>query len=165
MSDIIQSPSFLCHPHLIHTLKTTTYTQNGDPVPNVYKRSTQYDTRMSKKEIYCFDDSQSLGEFLTLDTNLWEQIDYTFDDQKRINIGRPQYLKCIRVYIQRGERGTSHEISNYILLDRKEWAELRRVRGKTKGLPLDINNNGTLWIGDRFGTCNFKIFVRKDVKT
>lgn len=128
----------------------------------LYNRTTQYTNAMHKKEIYCFDDSQSFGEYITLDLDSWEPIDYTIDNQKRINLGRSKNLKEVRVYIQRGKLGTYELESHYIHFDRKEWAELRRVRGKNRGLPLTINTNGTIWMGDRFDNSIFKIFIRKN---
>ena len=48
------------------------------------------------------------------------------------------------------------------MFSRAGWSEIRRVRGENKGLPLEVNTNGTVWIGDRArGKQNFKIFIRK----
>lgn len=59
------------------------------------------------------------------------------------------------------KKGALKVVDNIIMFDRSEWAELRRVRGGNRGLPLDVNQNGTIWIGDRFLNKDLKIFVRR----
>ncbi|MGI5841597.1 MAG: hypothetical protein ACOX6N_05270 [Patescibacteria group bacterium] len=116
---------------------------------------------MAKKDIFCFDDSNAYGEYFSLDLNLWEELNYTIDDHKRINVSRQHAGKEIRLFIQNGEAVDFKTVDNIIMFSRAGWSELRRVRGENQGLPLEVNANGTVWIGDRAQE-KIKIFGRRD---
>lgn len=126
-----------------------------------YNHTTPYNNTMPQKDIFCFDDSKAEGEYFSLDLNLWEEVTYSIDEQKRINIGRLHAAKDVRLFIQIRKKGELKTVNNMIMFDRSEWAELRRVRGENRGLPLDVNQNGTIWIGDRFLNKDLKIFIRR----
>ena len=101
------------------------------------------------------------GEYFSLDLNSWEELNYSIDEHKRINVSRQHAGKEIRLFVQNNETGEFKIVDNIIMFSRAGWSELRRVRGENKGLPLEVNTNGTIWIGDRAeGT--IKIFIRKD---
>jgi hypothetical protein len=137
-------------------------TEKNATVSKVYKRTTRYNILdMPKKDMFCFDDSNAYGEYFSLDLNLWEELNYSIDEHKRINVSRQHAGKEIRIFIQNNEPGEFKTVDNIIMFSRARWSELRRVRGENKGLPLEVNANGTIWIGDRAeGT--IKIFIRKD---
>jgi len=136
--------------------------EKNKTVKKVYKRTTRYNcSGMAKKDIFCFDDSNAYGEYFSLDLNLWEELNYTIDDHKRINVSRQHAGKEIRLFIQNGEAVDFKTVDNIIMFSRAGWAELRRVRGENRGLPLEVNANGTVWIGDRAQE-KFKIFGRRD---
>lgn len=139
-----------------------TQTEKRDTVSKVYKRTTRFNySGMTKKDIFCFDDSSAYGEYFSLDLNLWEELNHSIDEHKRINVSRQHAGKEIRIFIQNNETGEFKTVDNIIMFSRAGWSELRRVRGENKGLPLVVNANGTIWIGDRAeGT--IKIFIRKD---
>lgn len=131
-------------------------------VSKVYKRTTHYNNLdMPKKDIICFDDSNACGEYFSLDLDIWEELSYSVDEHKRINVGRQRSGNEVRLFIKTTEFGEFKTVDNIILFSRSGWAELRRVRGKDKGLPLEVNANGTLWIGDRAEFNKIKIFTMK----
>lgn len=135
--------------------------KTGD-VSKVYKRTTHYNNLdMHKKDIVCFDDSNACGEYFSLDLDIWEELSYSIDEHKRINVGRQRSGNEVRLFIKTSEFGEFKIVDNIILFSRSGWAELRRVRGKDKGLPLEVNANGTLWIGDRAEFNKIKIFTMK----
>lgn len=137
-------------------------TEKNATVSKVYKRTTHYNILdMPKKDIFCFDDSNAYGEYFSLDLNSWEELNYSIDEHKRINVSRQHAGKEIRLFIKNNETGEFKTVDNIIMFSRAGWSELRRVRGENKGLPLVVNANGTIWIGDRAeGT--IKIFTRRD---
>lgn len=137
-------------------------TEKNMTVGKVFKRTAHYySLDMTKKDLFCFDDSQAYGEYFSLDLDLWEELNYSLDEHKRINVSRQHAGKEIRIFIQNNETGEFKTVDNIIMFSRAGWSELRRVRGENKGLPLVVNANGTIWIGDRAeGT--IKIFIRKD---
>lgn len=133
----------------------------NETVNKLYKSPAQYSTGMTKREIFCFDDSNSCGEYFSLDLNTWEQLDYSLDNYKRINIGRQHASKEVRIFIQIDTKFEPKEYENLISFNRLGWVELRRIRGENRGLPFETNKNGTIWVGDRFLNSNFKIFIRR----
>lgn len=128
---------------------------------------TDSDSKVLKNEDFmtddlnCYNDSQSKGEYFSLDLNEWEEIHYEIFESKRLSIGRQHYKKEVRIFIQKCKSSKITIVDNFIMFDRKLWTELRRVRGDNKGFPLDINQNGTIWFGDRFEGCSMKIFVKR----
>lgn len=140
-----------------------TQTEKRGTVSKVYKRTTRFNySGMTKMDLFCFDDSQAYGEYFSLDLNLWEELNHSIDEHKRINVSRQHAGKEIRLFIQNNETGEFKTVDNIIMFSRAGWSELRRVRGENKGLPLEVNANGTIWIGDRAEQGNIKIFIRKD---
>jgi hypothetical protein len=132
-------------------------------VSKVYKRTTRYNILdMPKKDIFCFDDSNAYREYFSLDLNSWEELNYSIDEHKRINVSRQHAGKEIRLFVQNNETGGFKIVDNIIMFSRAGWSELRRVRGENKGLPLEVNANGTVWIGDRAEQGKIKIFTRRD---
>lgn len=131
-------------------------------VSKLYKQTTHYNSLgMAKKDIFCFDDSNAYGEYFSLDLNLWEELDFSIDEHKRINVSRQHAGKEVRLFIQTSE-GEFKTVDNLIMFSRAGWSELRRVRGENRGLPLEVNANGTIWIGDRAEPGQIKIFIRRD---
>lgn len=172
--------------------------KNRLTVTKVLKRTTQYNYSMQRSEVFCFDDSNAEGEYFSLLKNTWEEIEFTSDDYKRINIGRSNAGENIRVFIKISDFIKTDEVEepknpkkneeskpdkenkepktetrptdnhkgilekdDLISFDRAFWRELRKVRGDAKGQPLDINTNGTFWIGDRFDYSDLKIYKRR----
>lgn len=154
-------------------------------VSKVYKRTTRYNSLgMTKNDLNCFDDSNACGEYFSLDLNIWEELDYSVDEHKRINVGRSRSREKIRLFILKDfetvlkemlEDGFDRkQIENFynqakepkitdelIGFNRRVWSDLRRVRGENRGQPLEVNPNGTIWIGDRAEQGNIKIFTRR----
>jgi hypothetical protein len=138
-------------------------TEKNATVSKVYKRTTRYNILdMPKKDIFCFDDSNAYREYFSLDLNSWEELNYSIDEHKRINVSRQHAGKEIRLFVQNNETGGFKIVDNIIMFSRAGWSELRRVRGENKGLPLEVNANGTVWIGDRAEQGKIKIFTRRD---
>ena len=138
-------------------------TEKNATVSKVYKRTTHYNILdMPKKDIFCFDDSNAYREYFSLDLNSWEELNYSIDEHKRINVSRQHAGKEIRLFVQNNETGEFKTVDNIIMFSRAGWSEIRRVRGENKGLPLEVNTNGTVWIGDRAEQGKIKIFTRRD---
>lgn len=155
-------------------------------VKKVYKRTTHYNSLgMTKKDLNCFDDSTACGEYFSLDRNFWEEVNFSIDEHKRINIGRPQAGEKVRLFILKDfetfqedmlKEGFDREeieklyikfkepviTEDLIGFNRRVWVDLRRVRGENRGQPLEVNSNGTIWIGDRAELGNVKIFTRRE---
>ncbi|MFA6876056.1 MAG: hypothetical protein WCQ87_05435 [Parabacteroides sp.] len=137
-------------------------TETNVKTSKVYKRTTRYNSLgMAKKDIICFDDSNAYGEYFSLDLDLWKELDYSVDEHKRINVGRQHAGHEIRLFIQTNVIDEFKIVDNIIMFSRAGWSELRRVRGENRGLPLEVNENGTIWIGDRAGQGKLKIFILK----
>lgn len=163
-----------------------TQTEKNRNVRKVYKRTTRYNySGMTKKDIFCFDDSSAYGEYFSLGLEIWEELEFTIDEHKRINTGRTHAGDNVRLFIQKDfetllnellKEGLTREqieifynkekepkiIDHLISFNRRIWSELRRVRGESRGLPLEVNTNGTIWIGDRAEQGKIKIFTRRD---
>lgn len=162
-----------------------TQTEKNRTVRKVYKRTARYNySGMTKKDIFCFDDSSAYGEYFSLGLEIWEELDFTIDEHKRINTGRPHAGENVRLFIKKdfetllsellNEELTLEEIEDFyknenepqitaklISFNRRIWSELRRVRGESRGLPLEINTNGTIWIGDKAEKERIRIFTRR----
>jgi hypothetical protein len=106
-------------------------------------------------EIHCYDDSESFGEYFSLDNSVWKQIDWKVADEKRIRIGRPFYKKDVRVFIQKNKKATIKTLNEFTMLPRGDYRELRKQRGEEKGLPLEVGSNGTIVVTDKFIQFNF----------
>lgn len=143
--------------------KNKTYVnENISTVNKVYKETTHFNFTMSKKDIFCFDDSQARGEYFSLDLGVWEEINFSIDEHNRINVGRKNAGKEVRFFAHINEGGEIKESESLISFPRENYAEIRRVRGENIGLPLTVNTNGTVWAGDRFINMDLKIFTRRD---
>lgn len=154
-------------------------------VSKVFKRTTHYNSLgMTKKDLNCFDDSNAYGEYFSLDLNVWEELSFSIDEHKRINIGRPQAGEKVRLFVLKDfetfleemlkesfDREEIEKLYNkfkepvitddMIGFHRRVWSDLRRVRGENRGEPLEVNANGTIWIGDRAEPGNVRIFTRR----
>jgi len=161
-------------------------TEKNATVRKVFKRTTHYNcSDMAKKDLFCFDDSQADGEYFSLGLKTWKESEFTIDEHKRINVGRTHAGENVRLFIQKDFETLLNELSKegltleqieefynnekdpkitdcLISFNRRIWSELRRVRGESRGLPLEVNTNGTIWIGDRAEQEKIKIFERRD---
>jgi hypothetical protein len=113
-----------------------------------------------RENIYCFDDTFASGEYFSLDLTVWKQLEYKIDAQKRLRVVRSNYDKDIRVFVMVGDKDNSITVDGFVMLDRKQWAELRKIRGEERGLPLEVGSNGSVWVGEQYSDKNFMIFVR-----
>jgi hypothetical protein len=106
------------------------------------------------------------GEYTTIDLNKFEKINYHVDKQKRINVGRQNALKYVKIFINiSGDSNTKALYSNnFLMFPSNQYTRLRKVRGKEKGYDIKVNKNGTLWLGERFQRCSFEIYTRRDDK-
>lgn len=136
--------------------------ENNSTVNKVYKETTRFNYSMSKKDIFCFDDSQAYGEYFSLDLTIWEEVSFSIDEHNRINVGRKNAGKEVRFFAHITEGGDIKKSDNLISFPRENYAEVRRVRGENAGLPLTVNSNGTVWAGNRFINMDLKIFTRRD---
>lgn len=137
-------------------------TEKNATVKKVYKHATRYNySDMTKKDIFCFDDSQAYGEYFSLNLEIWEEVNFSIDEHNRINIGRKHAGKEVRFFAHITEGGEIKKSDNLISFPRENYAEIRRVRGENIGLPLTVNTNGTVWAGDRFINMDLKIFIRR----
>lgn len=163
-----------------------TQTEKNRTVSKVYKQTTRFNySGMTKKDLFCFDDSQAYGEYFSLGLGAWDELVFTIDEHKRINLGRTHAGENVRLFIQKDFESLLNELlkegltreqikefynnekdpkitDSLISFNRRIWSELRRVRGEDRGLPLEVNTNGTIWIGDRAEQGNIKIFIRRD---
>jgi len=159
------------------------YAGSSVKTSKVYKRTTRYNSLgMTKKDLNCYDDSNACGEYFSLDSDLWEEASFSIDEHKRINVGRSQAGENVRIFILKDfeiflhemlDEGMTYEQIKELYNDLKEptitddligfnrrvWSELRRVRGENRGRPLEVNANGTIWVGDRAGQGELKIFI------
>lgn len=136
-------------------------TENISTVNKVYKQTTHFNYSMSKKDVFCFDDSQACGEYFSLNLEVWEEVPFSIDEHNRINIGRKNAGKEVRFFAHITEGGKIKKSDNLISFPRENYAEIRRVRGENIGLPLTVNTNGTVWTGNRFINMDLKIFIRR----
>lgn len=133
-------------------------------VENVYK-GTQHNCLLGVdlvKRIVKYDDSNAEEEYYALNLKTWNEIDNHVIDNKRIGVGRDYGDKEAVVFIQVGEDGKTATCESYLLFSRDNWIELRKLRGKNKHMKMKISQNGTLWVGETYKGCNFRVFVKGD---
>jgi hypothetical protein len=113
-------------------------------------------------EIYCFRDTESKGEYFSLDLSIWWRVDHTISDKNRIRIGGQYYQKDIRVFINKKGFGKIEKLGNFVMFSRKDFSELRKTKGREKGLPLEVQDNGAVWVSEKFADKNLIVFTRRD---
>jgi hypothetical protein len=119
-----------------------------------------------KNSVIYINDCVTDDEYYTIDINKFEEINYHVDNQKRINVGRQNALKYVKIFINiSGDSNTKALYSNnFLMFPSNQYTRLRKVRGKDKGFDIKVNKNGTLWLGKRFQGCSFEIYTRRDDK-
>lgn len=122
------------------------------------QNKNESDTDITPVVIY--DDSHADGEYYALDET-WIEIPSYLSSKDRIGVHFTNANKEIRLFV-----GLTTDVevitlaNNCKLFNRKHWIELRRKRGINKYKPLNVDKNGTIWIGEqKYGT-NFRIFVK-----
>jgi hypothetical protein len=118
-------------------------------------------TDRNKNNIVVFDDSNASGEFFTLDDS-WIEIPSYKSGDNRLGVHRKNAYKQVRLFVALNDDAKVIILeNNYMLFDRKNWMELRKIRGKDKFKPLTVDKNGTIWIGDKYNGANFRIYIKR----
>lgn len=113
-----------------------------------------------KENVYCFDDSNAEGEYSSLSSSIWKRIEHTVS-HKRINVGVDYLSKSVRVFVQKSKDVGEVKITDdEYKFDKKHWVELRMVRGESLGLPLEVQDNGTIWVGEKYSRSNLEVFAK-----
>lgn len=112
------------------------------------------------ERIVRYDDSESDEEYYALNLKTWHEIDNHVMDNKRLGVGREYGDKEVIVFIQVVEDGKTTKCKSYFLFSRNNWIELRKSRGKNKHKKMKVSHNGTIWIGETYKNCKFRVFVK-----
>ena len=135
---------------------------NCTGVENVYKVH-QHNTILSglmRKRIVKCDDSEAVGEYHTIDTKEWFEIDYHAIDNNRINVGRDYGNQEAIIFIQVETNGKTMKCKNFLMFPKKYWIEYRKERGENKYKKTRISENGLVWVGEPYIKCKLRVFVR-----
>jgi hypothetical protein len=99
------------------------------------------------------------GEYHTLNLKIWKQIEtgQKTDDRGRIHLNREYSGKDPRVFVA-DEYQDPETCKSYIILSKSNWEEVRKIRGKEAGEPLEIQSNGDIWTGHK--NKFVKVFVK-----
>jgi len=132
----------------------------GD-VANAYNRTQQNNVSsdLMKNKTSKYNDSNAVGEYHTIDTDNWEEIECHIIDEKRIGVGRSQGNKDAIVFLQVIDNGRTDECNNYKMFHKMDWIEYRKERGENKHKRPKISENGVIWIGDTKDVYGFRVFI------
>lgn len=109
------------------------------------------------------EDENETGEYYALNSKLWKLIetDAKTDERGRIHLNREFVGREPRVFVSE-ESQELETCKKFVIFSKSKWSEVRRVRGKEAGEPLEIQTNGDIWTGhkDKF----VKVFVKVEHK-
>ena len=100
------------------------------------------------------------GKYHTLNTKIWILIetDEKTDERGRVHLKREYIGKEPSVFVA-DEYQEPETCKYYVILSKSKWLEVRKIRGKEAGEPLEIQTNGDIWTGHK--NKFVKVFVRK----
>jgi hypothetical protein len=100
------------------------------------------------------------GKYHTLNTKLWILIktDEKTDERGRVHLNREYIGKEPSVFVA-DDYQEPETCKYYVILSKSKWLEVRKIRGKEAGGPLEIQTNGDIWTGHK--NKFVKVFVRK----
>ncbi len=100
------------------------------------------------------------GKYHTLNTKVWILIetDEKTDERGRVHLKREYIGKEPSVFVA-DEYQEPETCKYYVILSKSKWLEVRKIRGKEAGEPLEIQTNGDIWTGHK--NKFVKVFVRK----
>jgi hypothetical protein len=104
-----------------------------------------------------------------LDLDVWVEIEHHITSDTRLGIGRDTAGEETVIFVQVEEDGETFTVKDengreFLFFDRKYWIELRKMRGTDKYRPMQVSENGTIWIGESYKDCNFRVFTKLEGK-
>ena len=116
-----------------------------------------------------YDDSTSIGKFYSIELDTWVEAEFKITGDKRLGLGRELAGEetIIMVHVEQdGEPFKVHddEGREYIQFNRRNWIELRKMKGKDRYKPMFVSENGTIWVGETFKGCQFRVFTKLEGK-
>lgn len=116
-----------------------------------------------------YDDSTSIGKFYSIELDTWVETEFKITGDKRLGLGRElageETIIMVRIE-QNGEPFKVHddEGREYLQFNRRNWIELRKMKGKDRYKPMFVSENGTIWVGETFKGCQFRVFTKLEGK-
>jgi hypothetical protein len=116
-----------------------------------------------------YDDSTSIGKFYSIELDTWVETEFKITGDKRLGLGRElageETIIMVRVE-QNGEPFKVHddEGREYLQFNRRNWIELRKMKGKDRYKPMFVSENGAIWVGETFKGCQFRVFTKLEGK-
>ena len=121
------------------------------------------------KRIVKYDDSTSVGKYYSLNLDVWTETEHHITSDTRLGIGRDTAGEETAIFIQVEQNGEpfitmDNNGREFLNFDRKSWIELRKMKGVDKFKPMLVSENGTIWVGESFKDCNFRVFTKLEGK-
>ena len=121
------------------------------------------------KSIAKYDDSTAVGKYYALDLDVWTEVEHRVTSDKRLGIGRESAGEETAIFVKIGQNDDTFTVKDengreFLFFNRKNWIELRKVKGVDKYKPMQVSENGTIWIGESFKGCEFRVFTKLEDK-
>jgi hypothetical protein len=121
------------------------------------------------KSIAKYDDSTAVGKYYALDLDVWTEVEHRVTSDKRLGIGRESAGEETAIFVKVGQNDDTFTVKDengreFLFFNRKNWMELRKVKGVDKYKPMQVSENGTIWIGESFKGCEFRVFTKLEDK-
>jgi len=121
------------------------------------------------KSIAKYDDSTAVGKYYALDLDVWTEVEHRVTSDKRLGIGRESAGEETAIFVKVGQNDDMFTVKDengreFLFFNRKNWIELRKVKGVDKYKPMQVSENGTIWIGESFKGCEFRVFTKLEDK-
>lgn len=121
------------------------------------------------KSIAKYDDSTAVGKYYALDLDVWTEVEHRVTSDKRLGIGRESAGEETAIFVKVGQNDDTFTVKDengreFLFFNRKNWIELRKVKGVDKYKPMQVSENGTIWIGESFKGCEFRVFTKLEDK-
>lgn len=144
-----REPSGLCDGVVCNSSEFQKQKENLDSYINLSNICTDMDI-----------EENGTGEYHTLNSKIWNLIETEekTDDRGRIHLNRNFAGQEPRVFVA-DDYLEPETCKRYIILTKSKWDEVRKIRGKEAGEPLEIQSNGDIWTGHK--NKFVKVFVRK----
>jgi hypothetical protein len=121
------------------------------------------------KSIAKYDDSTAVGKYYALDLDVWTEVEHRVTSDKRLGIGRESAGEETAIFVKVEQNDDTFTVKDengreFLFFNRKNWIELRKVKGVDKYKPMQVSENGTIWIGESFKGCEFRVFTKLEDK-
>jgi len=121
------------------------------------------------KSIAKYDASTAVGKYYALDLDVWTEVEHRVTSDKRLGIGRESAGEETAIFVKVGQNDDMFTVKDengreFLFFNRKNWIELRKVKGVDKYKPMQVSENGTIWIGESFKGCEFRVFTKLEDK-